>query len=216
MAVRAVAIAGDAGAVAHRPGRDRRAGRAAVADHPAQLVSTPPARHGAVDLRHGGRRGARDRPRARRLSRRGLQLALVVPHAGAARAGRLRGSAPGAAARQERRRGSSSTGPGSWRWQPPWPPCSSCSRAACGSIGSQSTEIIVECIVAALAFYIFLAHCLTSDAPFLNLRLLEGSQLFHRPGAGDDLRHAQLHAHGAAAAAAAAARRASPTPWWGR
>ena len=36
----------------------------------------------------------------------------------------------------------------------------------------ESTEIIVECIVAALAFYIFLAHCLTSDAPFLNLRLL--------------------------------------------
>src|SRR6185295_2950459 len=36
----------------------------------------------------------------------------------------------------------------------------------------ESTEIITECIVAALAFYIFLAHCLTSDAPFLNLRLL--------------------------------------------
>ena len=36
----------------------------------------------------------------------------------------------------------------------------------------ESTEIIVECIVAVLAFYIFLAHCLTSDAPFLNLRLL--------------------------------------------
>jgi DHA2 family multidrug resistance protein len=36
----------------------------------------------------------------------------------------------------------------------------------------ESTEIIVECIVAALAFYVFLAHCLTSDAPFLNLRLL--------------------------------------------
>jgi len=36
----------------------------------------------------------------------------------------------------------------------------------------ESTEIIIECIVAVLAFYIFLAHCLTSDAPFLNLRLL--------------------------------------------
>jgi MFS transporter, DHA2 family, multidrug resistance protein len=36
----------------------------------------------------------------------------------------------------------------------------------------ESTEIIVECIVAALAFYIFLVHCLTSEAPFLNLRLL--------------------------------------------
>ena len=36
----------------------------------------------------------------------------------------------------------------------------------------QSTEIIVECLVAALAFYVFLVHCLTSEAPFLNLRLL--------------------------------------------
>jgi DHA2 family multidrug resistance protein len=36
----------------------------------------------------------------------------------------------------------------------------------------ESTEIVIECIVAALAFYVFLAHCLTSEAPFLNLRLL--------------------------------------------
>jgi len=36
----------------------------------------------------------------------------------------------------------------------------------------QSTEIVVECLVAGLAFYVFLVHCLTSDAPFLNLRLL--------------------------------------------
>jgi len=36
----------------------------------------------------------------------------------------------------------------------------------------QSTEIIVECLVAALAFYVFIVHCLTSKAPFLNLRLL--------------------------------------------
>ncbi len=36
----------------------------------------------------------------------------------------------------------------------------------------ESTEIIIECLVAALAFYIFLAHCLTCGAPFLNLRLL--------------------------------------------
>lgn len=35
-----------------------------------------------------------------------------------------------------------------------------------------STEIIIECLVAAVAFYVFLVHCLTARAPFLNLRLL--------------------------------------------
>jgi MFS transporter, DHA2 family, multidrug resistance protein len=36
-----------------------------------------------------------------------------------------------------------------------------------------SREIVIECLIAGLAFYIFLAHCLTTDkAPFLNLRLL--------------------------------------------
>jgi len=36
----------------------------------------------------------------------------------------------------------------------------------------QSMEITVECLVAALAFYVFIVHCLTTKAPFLNLRLL--------------------------------------------
>ena len=36
----------------------------------------------------------------------------------------------------------------------------------------QSTEIIVECVVAVLAFYVFIVHCLTAKAPFLKLRLL--------------------------------------------
>jgi DHA2 family multidrug resistance protein len=36
----------------------------------------------------------------------------------------------------------------------------------------QSTEIIIECLIAVLAFYVFIVHCLTSPAPFLNLRLL--------------------------------------------
>jgi MFS transporter, DHA2 family, multidrug resistance protein len=36
----------------------------------------------------------------------------------------------------------------------------------------QSTEIIIECLVAVVAFYIFVVHCLTADAPFLKLRLL--------------------------------------------
>ena len=35
-----------------------------------------------------------------------------------------------------------------------------------------SAEIIVETFVAALAFYLFLAHSLTAKRPFLNLRLL--------------------------------------------
>jgi MFS transporter, DHA2 family, multidrug resistance protein len=36
----------------------------------------------------------------------------------------------------------------------------------------ESTEIILECLVAIVAFYVFIVHCLTSQAPFLNLRLL--------------------------------------------
>ena len=36
----------------------------------------------------------------------------------------------------------------------------------------ESTEIILECIVAGIAFHIFIAHCVTSEAPFLNLGLL--------------------------------------------
>jgi DHA2 family multidrug resistance protein len=35
-----------------------------------------------------------------------------------------------------------------------------------------STEIVIECLVAALAFYIFLVHSLSTRAPFLNLKLL--------------------------------------------
>ncbi len=36
----------------------------------------------------------------------------------------------------------------------------------------ESTEIVVECLVAAVAFYIFVVHCLTARNPFLHLRLL--------------------------------------------
>src|SRR5262245_13606854 len=36
----------------------------------------------------------------------------------------------------------------------------------------ESMEIAIECFIAVLAFYIFIVHCLTSPAPFLNLRLL--------------------------------------------
>ncbi len=37
----------------------------------------------------------------------------------------------------------------------------------------QSTEIIVECVLAVIAFYVFIIHCLTSRTPFLNLWLLK-------------------------------------------
>lgn len=36
-----------------------------------------------------------------------------------------------------------------------------------------SMEIVVECLVAGVAFYVFVFHCLTTDAPFLNLKLLK-------------------------------------------
>jgi MFS transporter, DHA2 family, multidrug resistance protein len=36
----------------------------------------------------------------------------------------------------------------------------------------ESQEIVIECIVAALALYVFVVHCLTAENPFLNLRLL--------------------------------------------
>jgi DHA2 family multidrug resistance protein len=35
-----------------------------------------------------------------------------------------------------------------------------------------STEIIIECLVAAVGFYVFIFHCLTTSSPFLNLKLL--------------------------------------------
>ena len=35
-----------------------------------------------------------------------------------------------------------------------------------------STEIVIECLIAGLAFYIFLVHSLSAREPFLNLKLL--------------------------------------------
>lgn len=35
-----------------------------------------------------------------------------------------------------------------------------------------STEIVIETLIAILALYVFIVHCLTCEAPFLNLRLL--------------------------------------------
>ncbi|MDQ8729301.1 DHA2 family efflux MFS transporter permease subunit [Bradyrhizobium sp. LHD-71] len=36
----------------------------------------------------------------------------------------------------------------------------------------ESTEIVIECLIAAIAFYVFLVHSLGARTPFLNLRLL--------------------------------------------
>jgi DHA2 family multidrug resistance protein len=36
----------------------------------------------------------------------------------------------------------------------------------------ESTEIIAECLIAAIGFYVFIFHCLTTTSPFLNLKLL--------------------------------------------
>jgi DHA2 family multidrug resistance protein len=36
-----------------------------------------------------------------------------------------------------------------------------------------SAEIILECLIAAVAFYVFIFHCLTTTSPFLNLSLLK-------------------------------------------
>jgi DHA2 family multidrug resistance protein len=36
----------------------------------------------------------------------------------------------------------------------------------------ESTEIMIECLIAAIAFYVFLLHSLTTKEPFLNLKLL--------------------------------------------
>ena len=80
----------------------------------------------------------------------------------------------------------------------------------------ESTEIIVECLIAAVAFYIFIFHCLTTTHAVPEPEAADRPQLCDRPRAGDDLRHAELHPDGAAAAAAAAARRASAMRWSGR
>ena len=67
----------------------------------------------------------------------------------------------------------------------------------------ESNEIMLEAFIAALAFYLFIAHSVTARAPFLSPSLRQGPQLRHRRLSHRHLRHAQLHADGAAAVAAA-------------
>ena len=59
---------------------------AAVADHPVRRLPAPAAPHDHLGLRHGGGDRPGDRPGARRLSVRYVQLALGLLHAGAGRA----------------------------------------------------------------------------------------------------------------------------------
>ena len=71
-----------------------------------------------------------------------------------------------------------------------------------------STEIVIESLIAAIAFYIFLVHSLGAREPFVNLKLLRDRN-YGSACAGDDLRHAEFHTDGAAAPSAAAAGRLS-------
>ena len=46
-----------------------------------------------------------------------------------------------------------------------------------------STEIMVEAVVAALAFYLFIVHTFTAKQPFIDPAHLQGPQLRDRPAA---------------------------------
>ena len=61
----------------------------------------------------------------------------------------------------------------------------------------ESNEIILASLIAALSFYVFLSHSLTAKQPFLNLGLLRNRNLALGYVLVSDLRHAQLHSHGA-------------------
>ena len=176
-------------------GARRRAGGAAVADHPAQYVPAPPAPHGAVGLRHGGRRRAGDRPRARRLSRR-------EPTAGAGRStcwclsGCLAsvGSSPAAARRHRGRPKSGSTGPASWR--------SAAAMAAMQLVLARGVRLDWFDSTrdhhrmpgrGARALHVHRALPDRQGA-VPEPAAADRPQLCRRPSAGDDLRHAQLHA----------------------
>ena len=142
-------------------------------------------------------------PALRRHAGRDLQLALGLLHDRPGRRARRRRAAPDPAAGPARQRASGWTGSASWRCPPPSPACSSCCRAASGWTGSNRREIIAETGVAALAFYVFLAHSLTAERPFLNLRLLLDRNYALGLVLVLHLRHGELHADRAAAVAAA-------------
>ena len=71
--------------LAHRAGRRRRAGHAAVADDPVRQLSAPAAPDDHIDLRHDGGDRPGDRSGAGRLHGRAVQLALGVLRAGPGR-----------------------------------------------------------------------------------------------------------------------------------
>ena len=129
-------------------------------------------RPGQLDLRHGGGDRPGDRPDARRLSRRRIQLALGVLHAGAGRAG-VRGRAAADLAGATGRRRAVRL---DWIGFLTLAAAMSCVQLVL-SRGQrldwfESGEIVLETIGAGAAFYLFLAHSLTARRPFLNLRLL--------------------------------------------
>ena len=103
-------FAAGSGVLAHRAGRRRRTRRAAVQRHRDRQFPAASDRPGQLDLRHGGGDRSGDRPDTRRLSRRRIQLALGVLHAGAGRAGVRGRTVDDACRRTGRRRRSASTG----------------------------------------------------------------------------------------------------------
>ena len=84
--VRTRAVARNAGVLPHHAGSGRRRACHQRAGDSRRHVYARKARHGVCGLRHGGGAGARDRPDARRLDHRQLQLALDFLHQ---RAGRV-------------------------------------------------------------------------------------------------------------------------------
>ena len=72
-----------------------------------------------------------------------------------------------------------------------------------------STEIVIECLIAAIAFYIFFRAQPRRAQSVRKPEAIVRPQLCDRTGAGDHLRHAELHADGLAAPSLAATGRLS-------
>ena len=205
-AVRDGAVARDAGVVAHPAGRRGRAGGAAVAVDPVRHVSAPPAHHGDVGLRDGGRGRAGVRSGSRRLSRRDLQLALVVLHAGADRHLRHHRHEPDPAADRAADEGPLRLD------RLPRARHRACRHPA-GARARRAARLVQfdgdRDRVPDRGARILRLHRAQPRRPRAvpEPEAADRPQLRDRPRAGDDLRHAELHADGAAAAAAAAACR---------
>ena len=150
-------------------------------------------RPGQLDLRHGGGVGPVIGPTLGGYLAEELQLALGVLHAGAGRAGircRLRLTLP--------RRPAGGAGPARLDRLPD-ARRGDAVRAA-RAVARPAARLVrigrdrARDVGAARAFYMFLAHSLTAQRAVPEPAAAAGPQLRDRAGAGDDLRHAELHA----------------------